>query len=109
MGLNPMVILDVDDHGSWQLPRAAMRPTCDPRHARAAAEPDASSSRIPEARTGSADPTLAGSNTNARSFLNPSPLMSLDTPGVNGRPDLKEPESPTGTQSKKLYEIPYVT
>src|SRR5688572_10142761 len=92
--LNDSVANDV--HGPSQLLRAARVPSCVDRHSRALLDPEARRALMPSASAGS---TAAagddGSQTKARSFALPSPLMSPATIGVKRVPERNWPNQLT--------------
>src|SRR6185312_16452818 len=83
--------------GPRQLLRPATVPSCDVRQSRTLDGELAINSFIAEASAGSA--VVAGLNMNARSLCEPSPLMSPDTIGVNGAPELRRAFAVISSQS----------
>ena len=75
-------------HGPSQLLRFAIEPNWLARQLRTRGDAFASSEFMPAATPGLA---VAGLNTKARSFDNPSPLMSPSTTGVYSVPDTARP------------------
>ena len=106
VGLSTMrsVVLP-DVHGPVQLLREAKLPNCRRKQSRAAPDPWSSKPRIEVASA--ASPTVAGSNTKARSLLLPSPFTSPAIVGVKRVPDVSRPPHVNVTALRRLYDREY--